>query len=397
MQFSDSVHTLPTHERVPPPRKVFNMTYRLTEHVRGFSLTTCLLLLVFGCLSGATNTAHAQARGYVTNTCNNTVSVIDTTTNTVIDSIMVGVAPFGVAVTPDGTRVYVTSLLNGGVSVIDTATNTVITTIPVGAFLGGLAITSDGERVYVLQRVGIVSVIDTATNTVVANIPVGSGAFDIAITPDDSRAYVGHGDAPLFTPSVTVIDTATNTVIGVIPVGAGPTNIAITPDGTRAYITPPVFNAVFVLDLVSNIVIASIPTMDLPPSDLAITPDGTRVYVVNQLRTLSIIDTATNTVIGAVPIGFGFTSITIAPDGTRAYVLGLAGSTIDVVDLTSNTVVDTITSFSCPANIAIAPLIPRTKDDCKNGGYRKFGAPAGPFKNQGQCISHIERQRRTRS
>ena len=109
---------------------------------------------------------------------------------------------------------------------------------------------------------------------------------------------------------------------------------------------------------------------------------------------LSIIDTATNTVIGAIPVGFGFQSITIAPDGTLAYVLGLGGSTIAVIDTTTNTVVDTITSFSCPANMAIAPLIPKTKDDCKNGSYRKFGAPAGPFKNQGQCVSHVERRRR---
>ena len=374
------------------------MTYRLTEHMRGLSLTTCFLLLVFGCLSGATNTAHAQARAYVTNSCNNTVSVIDTTTNTVVDSIMVGVAPFGVAVTPDGSRVYVTSLLDGGVTVIDTATNTVITTIPVGAFLGGLAITSDGERVYVLQRVGIVSVIDTASNTVVANIPVSSGAFDIAISPDDTRAYVAHGDAPNVSPIVSVIDTATNTLIGVIQVGTGPTNIAITPDGTRAYVTPPVFNSVIVLDLVSSTVIGSIPTLDFPPSDVAITPDGARVYVVSisvtlGITTLSIIDTATNTVIGGIPLDFGFQSVTLTPDGTRAYVLNF-GPEIAVVDTTSNTVVDTITSVPCPTRMAIAPLILKTKDDCKNGGYKKFGAPAGPFKNQGQCVSFVERRRR---
>lgn len=38
-----------------------------------------------------------------------------------------------------------------------------------------------------------------------------------------------------------------------------------------------------------------------------------------------------------------------------------------------------------------APLSPQTKEQCKNGGWRNFGAPAGPFKNQGQCVSFIER------
>jgi len=53
----------------------------------------------------------------------------------------------------------------------------------------------------------------------------------------------------------------------------------------------------------------------------------------------------------------------------------LCRSKIAVIDATSNTVVDTITCLSCPTSMAIAPLIPETKDDCKNGGYRKFGAP----------------------
>ena len=27
------------------------------------------------------------------------------------------------------------------------------------------------------------------------------------------------------------------------------------------------------------------------------------------------------------------------------------------------------------------------KEDCKNGGWRNFISPPGPFKNQGQCVS----------
>ncbi len=41
---------------------------------------------------------------------------------------MVGAAPFGVAVTPDGTRVYVSSLTNGGGIRIGTSFNSLGTT-----------------------------------------------------------------------------------------------------------------------------------------------------------------------------------------------------------------------------------------------------------------------------
>ena len=40
----------------------------------------------------------------------NTVSVIDTATNTVTATVPVGSYPIGVAVTPDGTKVYVAKL-----------------------------------------------------------------------------------------------------------------------------------------------------------------------------------------------------------------------------------------------------------------------------------------------
>jgi YVTN family beta-propeller protein len=60
------------------------------------------------------------------------VSVIDAATNTVTATISVGIAPTGVAVTPDGSKAYVANTNSTTVSVIDTGTNTVAATIPVG-------------------------------------------------------------------------------------------------------------------------------------------------------------------------------------------------------------------------------------------------------------------------
>jgi YVTN family beta-propeller protein len=77
--------------------------------------------------------AEAAPFAYVANEGDNTVSVIDTTTNTVVGTpILVGTAPWGVAVTPDGKHAYVANLNSNNISAIDTATNTVVG-IPVGA------------------------------------------------------------------------------------------------------------------------------------------------------------------------------------------------------------------------------------------------------------------------
>ena len=64
----------------------------------------------------------------------------------------VGLYPDGVAVTPDGTKVYVTNYGSNTVSVIDTATNTVTATVTVGTNPRGVAVSPDGKKVYVANQ-----------------------------------------------------------------------------------------------------------------------------------------------------------------------------------------------------------------------------------------------------
>ncbi|MBO0759270.1 MAG: hypothetical protein J2P54_25805 [Bradyrhizobiaceae bacterium] len=59
---------------------------------------------------------------YVANDFSNTVSVVDTATNTVAATIPVGRGPVGVTVSPDGSKAYVTNHFSNTLSVIDTAT-----------------------------------------------------------------------------------------------------------------------------------------------------------------------------------------------------------------------------------------------------------------------------------
>ena len=92
--------------------------------------------------------AGVVTRVYVTNQNSDTVSVIDTATNTVVATIAVGDGPYAVAVDPAGTRAYVANLFSNNVSVIDTATNTVVATIPVGNSPYAVAVHPAGTRVY---------------------------------------------------------------------------------------------------------------------------------------------------------------------------------------------------------------------------------------------------------
>ena len=116
---------------------------------------------------------------------------------------------------PAGTRVYVANNGNGSnsVSVIDTATNTVIATVPVGTWPRGVSVNPAGTRVYVANGgSNNVSVIDTATNTVVATVLVGDW-------PDAYGQFIGP--APVAPPATSVVPTMNEWGMTIFMVFAG--------------------------------------------------------------------------------------------------------------------------------------------------------------------------------
>ncbi len=304
---------------------------------------------------------HAQTVAYVANNQSNNVSVIDTATKTVATTIPVGTHPSGVVFSPDGGRVYVLNSGDGTISVIDTATNTVTATIPVGgAGVDGpelLAITPDGKSVYAANELGSVFVVDTDTSSLVATVPV-PGADAIFITPDGSHAYV----QTVFTDGTSVIDTASNTVIASIPSSSGfSTGIAGTPDGVNIYATGGfLVPSISVIATSSNTVVGSIPCAG-GPQGIAFTPDGSKAYVTNELtNAVDVLDANTNTVEPAtIAVGNDPVLVALTPDGAFAYVSNFGfgtGSTVSVIDTSTNTVVTTLNVGSAPEAIAIAHL-----------------------------------------
>ena len=122
-------------------------------------------------------------------------------------TITVGDRPTLVAFSPDGTKAYVTNYAANTVSVINTTTNTVTATITVGVQPGGVAVSPDGTKTYVANfSSDTVSVINTTTNTVDATITVGDSPADVAVSPDGTTAYVTNEDDD----TVSVIDLRAN-------------------------------------------------------------------------------------------------------------------------------------------------------------------------------------------
>ena len=298
--------------------------------------------------------AGAAPFAYISNQLDDNVSVIDTATNTVVTTIGVGDFPDAVAVNPAGTRVYVTNRSDNTVSVINTSTNTVLAVVTVGTEPRGVVVNPAGTRVYVTNN-GLgaggssVSVIDAANNTVTATVPVGSQPWGVAINPAGTRVYVAnYGDD-----NVSIIDATNNTEVGGIGgrvvVQHAPLGIAINPAGTRLYVGNSLGDlavnndgSISVIDTANNTVINTVVVAEAPYG-IVVNPAGTRVYVVNCCaNAVSVIDTSSNTVIG-VPIAVGNqpSGISINQAGTRLYVVNAGDGTVSVIDTATNAVVGT--------------------------------------------------------
>ena len=312
---------------------------------------------------------------YITNSGDGTVSVIDTTNNTVVNTIPVGRKPFGVAVTPDDSKVYIANSGDNTVSVIDTATNTVTgSPIAVGTNPVGVAVTPDGKTVYVTnQGDGTVSVINTATDTVIGsaidvgcpiancgrkttNIPSG-----IAVTPDGSKVYVGNLGAPGY---ASVIATASNTVT-TINTKKATTGVAVKPDGSKVYLGS-LNGQVLAIDVATNSLgHGSTIGVGSGSEGVAVTPDGSKVYVADSaVGTVSVINTGTNKVIGSIAVGSDPQGVSVTSDGSKVYVAnegnGTVDGTVSIIDTATNTVEpSTITVGKAP--LAFGIFIPPPK------------------------------------
>jgi YVTN family beta-propeller protein len=302
------------------------------------------------CLALLTADAAAQPFAYVlgqpqADGAAATVTVIDTSSpnNLIMKFIEVGAncvcaAPDSMAMVPNGSRLYVTNQRGNSVSVIDTTSNTVIGTIPVGSGPVGAAASPDGARVYIVNGSGAtsVSVIDTATNGVIASIPLGvAQPMGIAVTPDGGRLYVSAAGAS----SLLVIDTASLSITKTIPVGNSPLSVDLSPDGSLVYVAALLSNAVSVISTASDTVVATIPVAN--PASARPSPDGSRVYVANVIsNTISVVNALTNSVMATVSVAHGPQDLAFTPDGALVYVA--SANWVSTISTATNTVIRTM-------------------------------------------------------
>lgn len=183
----------------------------------------------------------APARAFVPSIRTGNLTVIDLENDQIITHSYSGMGAEGVATTPDGKEVWVTNRSDNTLTVFDTQSLDIIETIPCGEFPIRAKFSPDGKYFLVSNaRSGDIKVFNAAEKTLAANISLkielsedSEGRYFAAefegssipiglVVPDDETAYVANTNADV----ITVIDLKTFEVITHYKTGKQPDGIA---------------------------------------------------------------------------------------------------------------------------------------------------------------------------
>jgi YVTN family beta-propeller protein len=334
--------------------------------------------------------SHDGKRLMVTNYGRDSVSVIDTDTYRVLETVEGVNEPFAIALgSEDANRAYVSivSAAYDSIGVIDLSTNTVIATHPLALSVSDLVVSPDGKHVYASRngaRGADVAVLDTATDRVevidlahlsdLFNAP-GTTAESVRVSSDGGRLYVGTNGAAggqvvvIGTPEASDQDTDREgsrwrrknskkssgshrghtglRVIDTVQIGLPIRDVALSPDGVVAYVAS--YDAelgavVDVIDTRTNKIANTrkIGEMGGILTGLTLSGDGERAYLVRD-DSVTVLSTLTLDVIGTLGVAMQPSCVVESPDGKCLYIADYSG-TVTVAPIAS-----TIPSGTPPA------------------------------------------------
>lgn len=257
----------------------------------------------------------------------------------VTGTITVGSRPAEAGITPDGSKLYVANTQGDSVSVIDTATDSVVKVIPLTA--GGsphwIAVAPNRNEIYIAERVsGYVDIISTDTDIVVSRVHTDSGLLNrIAVTPDGSKLYTtsAHVNGTI---RMSIIDLGTRNVVGHFDTTDPQDEITFSHDGLRGYLGLVINNGNPLTDLYTDVI-------DLDTNSISSVILGTQINLVSLdnhtawginygNNTISKVDLFSNTIVANTSVGSRPNHMVVDEIGHRIFVTNDTVNTVTVLD-----------------------------------------------------------------
>ena len=320
----------------------------------------------------------AMPRIYVTNSAGDTVDVIDSATNKIVQVIGGIELPHGVAFSPDGSRVYISNESESVLDVLDGKSGKILQKVSLSGRPNNIAITKDGDRVLVGIRTepGVVDVIDTTSLKRSKSISVDGSVHNVFVTPDGKYAVSGS----IENKATTIIDLQSEQAVWEIKFDSAvrPMAFEANPDGStsRIFVQLTGLNGFAVVDFAKRAEVARIKLPEQPsgfgiaegrtgtPSHgIGVAPDGKSLWVNSTLANavfkyslpelklagysaLPVVQTLGHSPTGAVPEWITFT-----PDSKIIYVSNSGAGSVSAIDTKSLKAVAVIAVGEVPKRI----------------------------------------------
>jgi len=306
---------------------------------------------------------------YVTNSAGDTVDVIDSATNKVVQVIHGIELPHGIGFSPDGSRVYISNESGNVLDVVDRVSGNILQTVPLSGRPNNLTITKNGRRVLVGIRSepGVVDVIDTTSLKRVKSIAVDGGVHNVYVTPDGKYAVSGS----LESKAATVIDLQSDHAIWEVkfeqPVR--PMAFETNSDGStrRIFVQLSRVNGFAVVDFAKRAEVERIKFPDKTPGfgvaegregtpshGIGVSPDGKSLWVnstfanavfaysLPELKLIGSVELTEVHPLGRAPSGAVPEWITFTPDSKLVYVSNSGTKSVTAIDISTLKVVGLI-------------------------------------------------------
>jgi len=323
---------------------------------------------------GRETAASHRDRIYAAEQFSNTVSVTDPIDGKLLGVIRLGdpqpanfsplykgqVLVHGLGFSPDGKTLAVVSIGSNSVTFVDTATNSVKHTTYIGRSPHEAFFTPNGKEVWVTVRgEDYISVLDAATYEETARLKTPGGPGMTIFSPDGKYGYICSS----FNPELVVFDVASRSIVGRV---AQPSpfcpNIAATPDGKQIWYTLKDIGKTVVID--AKPPFATINVIDTGPItnhvNFARTPKGLFAYVtVGGLNEVRVFRTDNFAEVATIPVGRLPHGVWPSADGRRIFV-GLENDDgLAMIETATNKLVGTVGIGQAPQAIAyVANAVP---------------------------------------
>jgi YVTN family beta-propeller protein len=334
-----------------------------------------------GAASSADIPISHHDRVYAAEQFSNTVSVTDPVDNKLLGVIKLGdpqpgnfsplykgqVLVHGMGYSPDHRTLAVVSIGSNSVTFIDTATNSVKHVTYVGRSPHEAFFTPDGKEVWVTVRgENYVAVLDAKTYAEKTRIITPNGPGMQIFSPDGKYGYICSS----FNPETDVVTVADHKIIAkVAQESPFCPNIAVTPDGQQVWFTlkdvgkTQVFNAKPPFNLIK--------TLDTGPINnhvnFARTAKGTFAYVtVGGINEVKVFHTDDFSQVATIPVGKLPHGVWPSGDGSRIYVGLENDDALTAIDTATNAVIANIPIGQAPQAIAYVPGAAPNPDDRQN-------------------------------